>query len=307
MDKSKRKRFLTIVIMPGDAASPKQYRLSQRTFKAGKIVVALLAVVVAYVLVDYAGMVKKVSSFNTVKQENTSQKIELQALSTKMEGLETRLSKLKLFDKKLRIIANIEEPAYRADGEHTGMGGADSDGDYFMSLEEKRGRLVANMHSNMDQLELEAKAQEKRFTQLQEFLMKQSSMLASTPSVRPARGWMTSSYGKRTDPFTGRRRSHNGLDIANRVGTNVIAPGDGVVTRVTRLPSLGKLVEISHGYGVKTLYGHLSKTLVKVGQKIKRGDNIAAMGNTGRSTGPHLHYEVKVNGVHVNPSRYILN
>ncbi|MCK4847303.1 MAG: M23 family metallopeptidase, partial [Deltaproteobacteria bacterium] len=97
------------------------------------------------------------------------------------------------------------------------------------------------------------------------------------------------------------------LDIANRVGTKVIAPGDGVVIRVTRLPSLGKLVEISHGYGVKTLYGHLSKTLVKVGQKVKRGDEIAAMGNTGRSTGPHLHYEVKVNGVHVNPGRYILN
>jgi murein DD-endopeptidase MepM/ murein hydrolase activator NlpD len=97
------------------------------------------------------------------------------------------------------------------------------------------------------------------------------------------------------------------MDISNRIGTDIVVPADGIVTKIKRFASLGKMVEINHGYGIKTRYGHLSKSYVKVGQKIKRGQKIASMGNTGRSTGPHLHYEVIVNGVHLNPSRYVLN
>ncbi len=97
------------------------------------------------------------------------------------------------------------------------------------------------------------------------------------------------------------------MDIANRHGSKVVAPADGIVVKVARERILGKTLTIKHGYGTKTIYGHLSKVLVRVGQKVKRGQKIAKIGNTGRSTGPHLHYAVKVNGVLVNPSKYILN
>jgi murein DD-endopeptidase MepM/ murein hydrolase activator NlpD len=100
---------------------------------------------------------------------------------------------------------------------------------------------------------------------------------------------------------------HKGMDIANRVGTGVKAPADGIVVKVRRETNLGKMVTIKHGYGIRTVYGHLSKTKVRVGQKVKRGQQIAELGNTGRSTGPHLHYAVRVNGVYVNPSKYILD
>ena len=296
---------LTIMILPGDASRAKKYRVSERRYKLLRNAFFLFMGVCVLALFDYGSMRVKVAEYTSVKKENTSQRIELQTLTSKIDDLETHLSKLRLFDKKIRIMANLEAPA-AVEEELMGMGGASSD-DYLLTLEGKRDDLVGRLHADLTQLESEAMGQEESFTELQEYLLKQTTHLASTPSVWPTRGWATSSYGKRRDPFTGRIQVHKGLDIANRVGTSVITPADGIVTRVTRTPSLGKLVDISHGYGIKTRYAHLSEVLVKVGHRVKRGDKIAAMGNTGRSTGPHLHYEVVVNGVNVNPHNYILN
>jgi murein DD-endopeptidase MepM/ murein hydrolase activator NlpD len=100
---------------------------------------------------------------------------------------------------------------------------------------------------------------------------------------------------------------HEGLDIANRVGTPIIAPASGIVSDTGNDVAYGKLLVIFHGFGMTSRYGHLSKVLVKVGQRVKRGDKVAEVGMTGKTTGPHLHYEVKVNGISVNPMRYILN
>jgi murein DD-endopeptidase MepM/ murein hydrolase activator NlpD len=213
------------------------------------------------------------------------------------------MAKFKLFDKKLRVLANLED--HGATGEALGMGGASPDG--ALGLGAGKDALIERMSTDLAELEGEALEQEASFTELQEYLLKQSALLASTPSIMPSRGWLTSTYGSRKDPFTGKRHSHKGLDIANRKGTPVISPADGVVTKVKRAGGLGKSIVLSHGYGIKTKYGHLSKYNVKVGDKVKRGEKIASMGSTGRSTGPHLHYEITVNGVHVNPANYVLN
>ncbi len=299
------KRFLTIFVLPSDSSKARKYRVPERLYRAGKVVALLMFVVFAYVLVDYGNMALDVQELNKLRRENTAQKIELRKLSTRIDGLEKSLVRLQIFDKKLRIIANLETPS-STDKEPLGMGGTGRE-EYFLNVGKAKDDLVGKMHSDLNQLELEAKLQERSFTELEEFLLEQAALLASTPSVWPTRGWLTSRFGKRRDPFTGRVQLHKGIDIANRVGTDVIAPADGIVTRITRMASLGRVVEISHGYGIRTRYGHLSKVLVRVGQKVKRGDVIAEMGNTGRSTGPHLHYEVMANGVHVNPLRYILN
>lgn len=120
-------------------------------------------------------------------------------------------------------------------------------------------------------------------------------------------GWVTSGFGFRTDPFTGLTQMHEGIDISNRVGTNVVAPADGIVSDTGNDLVHGKMLVVSHGFGMTTRYAHLSKFTVRVGQKVKRGDKIAEVGMTGRTTGPHLHYEVKLNGISANPMRYILN
>ncbi|HHD11944.1 MAG TPA: peptidase M23 [Deltaproteobacteria bacterium] len=303
--KKSSKRFLTIFVLPSDSSKARKYRIPQGLYRAGKVVALLMFIVFAYVVIDYGNMALKVQELNKLRRENTAQKIELRKLSTRIDNLEKRLVRLQLFDKKLRIIANLETPS-STDRELLGMGGTGAD-EYFLNMDKAKDDLVSKMHSEINQLEEEAKLQERSFTELEEFLLEQAALLASTPSVWPTRGWLTSRFGKRRDPFTGRIQMHKGIDIANRVGTDVIAPADGIVTRITKMHSLGRLVEISHGYGIRTRYGHLSKVLVRVGQKVKRGQKIAEMGNTGRSTGPHLHYEVIANGIHVNPLRYILN
>ncbi len=303
------KRFLTIMVLPGDSSSPKRYSVSMKTIKTAKILGAISLVFLIYIVASYGSMSIKVRDLNRLKTENMSQKIELQALSSKVGDIETKMALLKNMDIKVRDMVSMGEPTGSGDihNKPFGVGGASSKDEYFLTTKEKKDELATRMKDNLNQLELELDMQERSFTELHEFLMEQSSVLASTPSILPTRGWRTSSYGKRRDPFTGLRAMHKGLDVANRVGTSIIAPADGIVTRVTRKPSLGKLVEIKHGYGIKTRYAHLSKSKVRVGQKVKRGEQIALMGNTGRSTGTHLHYEVVVNGINVNPAKYVLN
>ncbi len=130
--------------------------------------------------------------------------------------------------------------------------------------------------------------------------------IASTPSIWPVKGWVTSDFGYRRSPFTLANDFHSGLDIAVQWGTPIVAPADGVVTFSGRKGGFGNTVIIDHGFGVSTHYGHTSSLLVQEGMKIKRGEKIALVGNTGHSTGPHLHYEIHVDGVPVDPMKYIL-
>jgi murein DD-endopeptidase MepM/ murein hydrolase activator NlpD len=140
---------------------------------------------------------------------------------------------------------------------------------------------------------------------LLEGLEGQSQRLAATPSIWPTSGYVTSGFGNRISPFTGREQFHAGLDISADIGTIVVAPARGRVVMVGMSGPLGRAVELDHGYGLRTFYGHLSAAFVKQGQTVERGVPIAAVGSTGRSTGPHLHYAVEVNGRTVDPTNYI--
>lgn len=130
-------------------------------------------------------------------------------------------------------------------------------------------------------------------------------MLDSTPSVMPVEGWFSHGFGWRKDPFTGERQFHRGIDIVSDAGTPVVATADGVVSRAVRVPDYGKLIDLSNGFGYVTRFAHLSEILVRPGQRVRRGDVIARVGSTGRSTGPHVHYEVFRDGRRVNPWKYL--
>ncbi len=138
-------------------------------------------------------------------------------------------------------------------------------------------------------------------------LLDREAFLRSTPTLLPSQGWITSYYGQRPSPYSGRVKMHEGLDIGGTIGTPVVAPADGVVVFSGRKPGFGIYVQIDHGYGVETIYAHAQAANVRSGQLIKRGDIIAQVGNTGYSTGPHLHYEIRVNGIPVDPYYYILD
>jgi len=138
-------------------------------------------------------------------------------------------------------------------------------------------------------------------------LTEQNHLLASTPTIAPVVGLITDGFGRRKDPFTGRLAHHDGLDVSARRGTPVRAPADGIVVFSGRNGGLGRCVRISHDFGFTTVYGHLDKITVEAGAEVHRGQEIGLLGNSGRSTGPHLHYEVHVNGVAKNPLYYILD
>ncbi|MGE3610199.1 MAG: M23 family metallopeptidase [Bacteriovoracaceae bacterium] len=147
---------------------------------------------------------------------------------------------------------------------------------------------------------------ESRIHALDQFLLDKDSFLNSTPTILPADGWITSYFGQRISPYLGKLKMHEGLDVGAAYGTPVKAPADGIVTFSGEKAGFGKFVQVDHGYGIETIYAHNQSLHVHPGQKVKRGALLAAVGNTGHSTGPHLHYEVRVNGIAVDPLYFIL-
>jgi len=153
------------------------------------------------------------------------------------------------------------------------------------------------LNEEMEALRIRSRRLDASFDEMDEILRARERVLASTPAGFPVGGFCSEGYGWRNDPITGLREFHQGMDI--------VAPADGVVASAARQAGYGKMVQISHGYGYTTRYGHLSEILVRSGQRVRRGDILGRVGSTGRSTGPHLHYEVFKAGRAVNPSRYL--
>jgi murein DD-endopeptidase MepM/ murein hydrolase activator NlpD len=252
-------------------------------------------------------MVKaQIPELQCLRKENRIQKKQLVALIQKIGETHKKIAKLQKFDHQLRIMTNLEPS-----GEHDqffGVGGSNLDAlksDY--NLEEVHQGLIHQMHASLENLETEIAITSLSQQELNDFLKKQKSVLSCTPSVRPTEGWLSSAFGYRISPFTNQREFHKGIDIATRIGTPVIATADGLVVSAGREGHYGNMVTINHGYSLKTKYGHLHKFRVKKGTYVKRGQIIGEVGRTGRCTGPHLHYEVHLNGVPVNPLRYVLD
>jgi len=257
----------------------------------------------------------KMSSLNNGELENrvrnqqdeiAVQRKQIQIFANKINSLKSKLLALNDFEKQIRTIAGIE----RSDKQTGifGVGGSmPEDIETNVELTEKHNSLMREMHDQVKQLDLASVNQEDRFEYLLKHLVDRGNLLAHTPAIRPVRGIITSKFGYRTSPFTAQGEFHKGLDIANRKGTRIVAVADGTVSFADVKGFWGKLMIINHGHGMTTYYAHLHKFLKKAGDSVKRGEVIAQIGNTGRTTGPHLHYEVRLNGTPVNPEKYILN
>ncbi len=296
----------TIIVASPKLTRIKKYRFSRffPRFLAFSLLLILLGL--SYTLYDLIQLRSEVFELDLLKRQNSSQRSQIQWFAVQINDLKEDLSRLNAFDRKLRIIANLQSPAPHS--RLSGVGGSLTDEHPLSSLFNKEhDKLVEDMRSNIGRLKEDAKLQEESLHELKEYIQGKKILLAYTPAIWPTRGWVTSRFGYRASPFTGLREFHQGLDIATQKGTPIIAPADGVVTRFGREGAYGIMIKLDHGYGFKTRYGHISKAKVKVGNKVKRGQIIAIVGSTGRSTGPHLHYEVHVNGLPVDPARYILD
>jgi murein DD-endopeptidase MepM/ murein hydrolase activator NlpD len=278
---------------------------------------ALFAVLVlgvtGYFIYDYHKL-KSVDLTNQLLSEQiraqkgiiANQNTQIQTFASEINKLKSKIVTLNNFEEKIRVIANLDQ-SKNQEGLFGVGGSIPEDLSTDIDLLRRQTSLMREMHQQVDQLQVAATGQKSGFSTLLDALEGQKNLLACTPAIKPTKGYLTSRFGYRKSPFTGRREMHKGLDIANREGTQVIAPADGTVKFVGRRGLMGKTLIIDHGHGMVTRYGHLSEYSKKRGEPVKRGEVIAQMGNTGRSTGPHLHYEVLLNGVPVNPIKYIIN
>ncbi len=327
----------TIVIFRGSTAKPLRFSFSRKLLRrllvcVGLVVLADLLVVSHYVV--RTGEVWELASF---RNEAMSAREQTAAFTTAIDDLKKRIGAMNEVNQRLRVMLGIELP--NSGNMVNGRGGEEvplpeegtassAQGSSVVdtnSSSAKDGTVGASQHSavstdmsknsadavvavkeGLDWLQRAATAQERILRELSEAAEQRSTRWASTPSIWPVKGWVTSGFGPRISPFTEKPAWHDGLDIGAAPNTPVRAPAQGRITSTAYDPKLGNMVRVDHGYGVETMYGHLAKALVKEGQRVERGDVIALVGSSGLSTGPHLHYMVKVNGQALDPTKYIL-
>ncbi len=295
---------ITVFLLSDGENKIKQFRWLLPSPAILILLICSLTALVSWFLYDYHSMKSQISYLARMEKETEQKKQQLIHMAHRIDQITQEMASQRELSRKLRIMVNLEEN----EAEGYGLGGP---GPIFSDPQDDdvgdEKELVRLMHRTLDNLENELALDEQEKNDLYDFFENQKLLLASTPSVWPAKGWLSSRFGYRRSPFTGKKEFHRGIDVATRMGAPILAPADGVVTFVGRDGGFGRTVTIKHGYGLKTKYAHLKDALVKKGQHVKRGETIALVGSTGRSTGPHLHYEVHLNNVAVDPLRYIID
>lgn len=279
-----------------------------------KSLVALLAGLVLSILVVIglltAAIVKyyQNSKIAELRRQNIVLISQLAQMEGKMKEIRLRLNQLQQFDNDLRVLVDL--PRIDEDMRNVGIGGTVDYRDLVLEeLPDVLGDRVSSLKMDLEKLDRQIDLEFSSFREIERVLRENQQRIRHTPSIRPVNtGWLKSKFGNRLDPFVDQIRHHDGIDIAAEKGTPIFATADGVVLRVGYDPKgYGRFVVIDHGYGIRTLYGHMSRVLVKRGQRVRRWEKIGEVGKTGRATGYHIHYEVAVNGRPVNPLNFILN
>ncbi len=302
---TKKKEYFTIMFVPGPNSRVRTIRISKYAIKTAFYSFLSVCVLSLYLIYEYNDVKGKVWELQSMREELMQQKTQVQNFALNLLDYKRQMFLLRDLDTKLRRVVSLG-PRDKAQ-QVLGIGGPDELGLQNLTAlgEKKQAEALKEMSAELTQLKGAASRQEASLQMLIEYFEDKRSLFASTPSIWPVRGWVTSRFGNRTSPFSGIQKFHEGMDIAAQTGTPVVAAADGVVIKAGFGTGYGNMVELSHGYGIKTLYAHNSRLNVKAGQHVRRGDVVAYAGDSGSSTGPHLHYEVRLNGLPVNPAKYL--
>jgi len=266
-------------------------------------VVAVSILALTFFLYQYVNLNVRMLELRQLRQEASERGL----LSEKVSQLEGELSKIRELDQRLRVVAGLNKGDEQL--APLAQGGSDTASRTALvdALKQRTGRVADWVNQDLTALGQEINSQARSLRELKAYLDDKVATLASTPTILPVKGLITAGYGYRKSPFTGQREFHEGLDIAAPYGTPILATADGIVSFAGPLVAYGNVVFIDHGHGFATFYGHTSTTRVREGQRVRRGDIIAYIGTTGRTTGPHVHYEVHVDGVISNPLKYAID
>ncbi len=294
----------TVIVVPQGSSTSRVIEVSQTSLKlVGSLVAATIMVAL---LLGYGTLAKSINMARAkaVAAENERLAGELGLIQGRLSLLTDSIASLELRDSRIRVLANLEPIDSQVHA--AGIGGprpaVSTDGPPSVLLE-RAGEVRVDLNALIRRANLLTRS----FREAADSLASHTDRLSATPSIMPTNGWLSSAFAAmRVHPIFHDARPHEGVDISAPRGTPIDAPANGTVTFAGWEAGFGNVVRIEHGYGIVTTFAHASRVLVSAGTRVKRGQPIALVGNTGLSTAPHLHYEVHVNGRPVNPLKYIL-
>jgi murein DD-endopeptidase MepM/ murein hydrolase activator NlpD len=292
------KKKMTFMLVPHDGGEPFQ-------IKTNLFVIHLVILILAGVIGWAALIISKDINYQVAELTEQRFKNSMQEILNELETNRVLLTRMTQVDAQFRKLLKLGDR--KKVFELNGMGGpTEEDSSRFSKLlQEKNDHLMNKIDVTLKQANQQATQQEASFKEISAFLDKQRSILAATPSIWPIKGWITSGFGKRASPLTGEPGKHMGVDIANEINSPIRVTADGIVTYSGWETGYGRLVVVEHGYGYSTRYGHCAHMDAKVGDEVKRGQIIGYVGSSGRSTGSHCHYEVRIHGIPVDPEKYL--
>jgi murein DD-endopeptidase MepM/ murein hydrolase activator NlpD len=288
-------RQYTVMVVPDARGSMRRFHVKGRHLAVALGALGLVAVL-ALTAPIFLGWGMSVSGeLSEVREERDRLADRSAAVEETLSDLRARLDRFEQRTKKLAFLAGLDMPELA-----TGAQGFPAGVEELSAIDR-----AAVFRSEADELSGLGELLERRLDTVERAFGEQTERLSRIPSIIPVRGLIGSGFGWRRDPFTGLRQYHRGLDVSAPEGTPIRAPADGVVLKTERNGGYGRVLYLSHGDGIVTRFGHLLEYKARPGSRVKRGDVIALLGNSGRSTAPHLHYEVVVDGKHVDPMNFV--
>lgn len=292
-----------VVLRDGDG-NLRQWSVSRNSVAAVSVLAVVLCAAILFFTADFLTQFLYRARLEEIRENNRSLITLLLELRERLDDLESQVDDIEKKDQALRTYADL--PPIDTDVRKVGVGGGRQN--RRSKLEELLPDVevkISRLETDLDQLARRVKLEKESFETIYDAVRKNSEKLLSIPSLRPVRGgYINTGFGYRRDPFTNERRFHYGQDISAPRGTPVYAAADGKVEYASYKGSYGKSIKINHDHGYQTIYAHLNRLNVRIGQTVKRGDLIGEVGSTGRSTAPHLHYEVHYYGTPQNPKNY---
>ena len=282
--------------------------------KVGLLIFSLGTVFLLIMGIDYVHVLSRIAENKRLKGENFKLRQEMQLIRNKVETMEATVERVTSYAKKLQLLTgqgskgDAELPVGPVEEELERRPASRSNRRSSLSIpvepENVLDRATPALEDRVEQLQKVSLTAETSLSRLQVYLLARSAIIAATPSLLPIAGWISSTFGYRRHPYDGAYRLHTGIDIAAEPGTPVRAPADGMVLFSGYKEGYGKVIAVDHGYGIRTIFAHNSRLFVTSGTRLKRRNIMSEVGSTGMSTGPHLHYEVRKNGVPVNPATF---
>jgi murein DD-endopeptidase MepM/ murein hydrolase activator NlpD len=304
----KKTRSYSVIIVSDATSTNKEFSVSSKSIKQAVLAFSFLIAFFGFILFDYLTMTLDKQKMKRMEYDAKERQQKLGEMASTIDVLNKRLKNMEIFKERIMVATGLTSPLALRE---VGSGGPDTSmagGNFSASPAGSPNSLLQkNPLPQTAAIRDKAMKIEDSLKSVEKYVNQQNLQLAATPAIWPTRGFISGVFGNRIHPFTGRYEFHAAVDIATQLGNKVIAPADGVVLVAETRDYYGKMIIIDHGFGYVTRYGHLSGYNVREGQHVRRYDVIGYVGTTGRSNGPHLHYEVRYYDKPMNPMDFILD